>query len=534
MTPHLKKYFLLIPFFLSLFSLHAQHYGSSRKCVIHGYVVDSLTGKPLARAEVYLSKVHFMTLTDDSGYFYFDSQEYAQFGKNNLKAGSYIISVSYWEGPDHDKFLPMSHTNVKLKPGDTANVKIKLGRYTKGKHSILHGYVYDSKTNKPIYDAEVEIAKTEDIAQTDTNGFFSFDTEYYYIKPGDYLVKVSKDCRYEDSACYHDSLLTNFSINKGDTSSLKIVLKRKEESERNTFDENHIPIYWGYNLVHRGNGDAIFNLEVQQGWRTMGGVSVGRVVDDEQFFRSSSYVEIGSNFYLSPQHPIIGPKISIGFSFLFSGCANLIYYTDFHRGTLFLNPNFGISLGRLADIYLGYNIPLTPNYMKNDVNHFTFTCSIPFIGRSYEIIHGTAVHRVRTYYDLIGGVGGFRHTQFELGLCVNFERKNQFMFVMGMELRDFHPEAFYGPKISVSYFFRHSFINPSVSYIYFTDWKTTYPCIRPEIVFGKHPERYQLCYGYNFFLGNTLDNSYFNDHVITLKITTAFFGRLLEDIVYRK
>ena len=126
----------------------------------------------------------------------------------------------------------------------------------------------------------------------------------------------------------------------------------------------------------------VMNLNVHQGWRTMGEISFGVTSTNDIKFNliEANEWELGTEFNFDPKHFILAPKLSMNFSSLImSAGGSLIYYTDFNKGTLYLNPHLGISLLTHVDIYCGYNIPLMRNTMKPFVNHFTVTLAVPII-----------------------------------------------------------------------------------------------------------------------------------------------------------
>jgi hypothetical protein len=132
--------------------------------------------------------------------------------------------------------------------------------------------------------------------------------------------------------------------------------------------------------------DPILNLNVQQGWRTMGEVAFG--LADYQGGRKLlglnvlQDIEIGSQFNFNPKHIILGPELSYNVSFLFINFGtSIIYLTDFNKGTLYLNPHLGLSYNTFFDFYVGYNIPFLPNNIKSLVNNFTVTLAVPLFHR---------------------------------------------------------------------------------------------------------------------------------------------------------
>jgi hypothetical protein len=136
--------------------------------------------------------------------------------------------------------------------------------------------------------------------------------------------------------------------------------------------------------------EPILNLNVQQGWRTMGEIAFG--LADFQGRRknyglnSLESFEIGSQFNFNPNHFIIGPELNYNVSWiLITFGASIIYLTDFSKGTLYLNPHLGFTYNTYIDLFIGYNIPLMKNNMKSLVNNFTATLAFPLIKRKFKL-----------------------------------------------------------------------------------------------------------------------------------------------------
>jgi hypothetical protein len=132
----------------------------------------------------------------------------------------------------------------------------------------------------------------------------------------------------------------------------------------------------------------IGRINFHQGWRGMGEISLGIANYDEDHQRRMpdmnhlQSIEMGCQFNFNKDHFIIGPSLTYNRTHvIFHYGVSLIYYTDFDKRTLFINPHLGFSWNTYFDFYFGYNIPLMKNEMKGMVNRFTFTISIPLFNR---------------------------------------------------------------------------------------------------------------------------------------------------------
>lgn len=126
----------------------------------------------------------------------------------------------------------------------------------------------------------------------------------------------------------------------------------------------------------------VLNLNVHQGWRTMAEIAIGPggVTGENRWgFLQARETVLGSEFSFGP-HFFVGPKITFNYSVIFLSCGgSLIYYTDLKNNVLCLHPHIGLSANTFADLYVGYNIPLYKNEMKNYINGFTVTLAIPLM-----------------------------------------------------------------------------------------------------------------------------------------------------------
>jgi len=129
-------------------------------------------------------------------------------------------------------------------------------------------------------------------------------------------------------------------------------------------------------------GQSVLNLNIHQGWRTMGEIAFGPggvLSRDKLGLMQAEELQLGSEFSFGP-HFFIGPKVTYNFSTLFFSCGgSVIYYSDFKNYTVCLHPHLGLSVNTFADLYLGYNIPVGPNKMKGYINRFTATLAIPLM-----------------------------------------------------------------------------------------------------------------------------------------------------------
>lgn len=122
----------------------------------------------------------------------------------------------------------------------------------------------------------------------------------------------------------------------------------------------------------------VVSIGINQGWRSMGEISFGLCdyyYHPDKFLplQTLETISIGSEFDFSRDKPLIGPKLSWTYTSYVGAGADLTYFTDFDRGTLYFNPHLGCSFGTVFNLWLGYNIPLMRNYMKPRVNRFTLS-----------------------------------------------------------------------------------------------------------------------------------------------------------------
>lgn len=222
-------------------------------------------------------------------------------------------------------------------------------------NSTVSGKVLYSRNGKPCIKKIIELSDTNPkgiyckSAVTDSSGHYF----YKNIPPSVYLIK-----------CF-ESLDNVFTDTITVTAGNEVVHNFSVTRKYSTFPP------------------VIFNLGIHQGWRTMGEISVG-TCDEWKHMDLIGYrwfyTTIGSEFNFNPHHFIAGPKISfnhengalvVGFDW----GGSLIYYTDFDKGALYLNPHLGLNFMTLAGLYFGYNIPLYSssgdNPMHSLVNHFT-------------------------------------------------------------------------------------------------------------------------------------------------------------------
>lgn len=133
------------------------------------------------------------------------------------------------------------------------------------------------------------------------------------------------------------------------------------------------------------------NVNLHQGWRTMGEVSAGfgKFSYTAHLSATSGHIfQMGSQFNFNSKHLILGPQLSYnyvtGMTSLpnFTTGGSLIYYTDFDKKEIYLNPHIGIGLYYQIELVAGYNIPITGNSMKDLVNNFTLSITIPIVKRT--------------------------------------------------------------------------------------------------------------------------------------------------------
>jgi hypothetical protein len=153
-----------------------------------------------------------------------------------------------------------------------------------------------------------------------------------------------------------------------------------------TIIKHHSDFYWFFKF----HDEPVLNLNIQQGWRTMGEIAFSLADYQGKKNRFSlnvlDAIGFGSQFNFNPKHFIIGPELVYNVSFLFLNFGGgIVYLTDFKKGTVYLNPHLGVSYNTFFDLYAGYNIPLMTNHMKTLVNNFTVTFAVPLIKRKFKL-----------------------------------------------------------------------------------------------------------------------------------------------------
>ncbi len=156
---------------------------------------------------------------------------------------------------------------------------------------------------------------------------------------------------------------------------------------KDTIKKHHSDLYWFFQF----HDEPVLNLNIQQGWRTMGEIAFGLAdfTGKRNHFSMNGLeaIEIGSQFNFNPKHFIMGPELvyNVSFLFFFNFGGSLVYLTDFRKGTVYLHPHLGISYNTFFDLYAGYNIPLMKNHMRTLVNNFTVTFAVPLINRKFKL-----------------------------------------------------------------------------------------------------------------------------------------------------
>jgi hypothetical protein len=81
---------------------------------------------------------------------------------------------------------------------------------------------------------------------------------------------------------------------------------------------------------------------------------------------------------IKDREPIFGPKIGYEVTAgLFGLAADLTYYTDFDKESVMVTPKAGLSLLGFANLFYGYNIPLSDyNFALISRNRFSLVFNI--------------------------------------------------------------------------------------------------------------------------------------------------------------
>jgi hypothetical protein len=225
----------------------------------------------------------------------------------------------------------------------------------KAQNGSISGSAIYSRNGKPCTSKIIELSDTSSRSSWQKSAHTDSSGHYFYkdLKPSVYLIKCfeSLDNVFTDTITVTagNELVHNFSVTRKYSTFPPIVL----------------------------------NVGIHQGWRTMGELSVGTCLGwkthDLAAYKWYS-LTLGTEFNFNPHHFIIGPKITYNrqMGFLLGGLdwgCSLIYYTDFDKGELYINPQVGINIITFLGLHLGYNIPLYSqsgdNPMRSLVNHFT-------------------------------------------------------------------------------------------------------------------------------------------------------------------
>lgn len=205
-------------------------------------------------------------------------------------------------------------------------------------------------------DAKIILRPPGNTYFTDEKGYFVLDT----IPAGTYSLKIG-------APGFHSRTLDNMRFDKSQQLPEIIELKARRF---------HMPEWPSIDFdpfVFEGT------LAVQQGWRTMGEVAIGLGLYEAHSFLDFdiAHIQLGTTFNFTPEQLILGPGITFLYSpLLIDVGGSLRYYTTKNTGTLYVSPHFGINF-IYADLFMGYEIPLTKNVMKPWVNRFTVTLAVP-------------------------------------------------------------------------------------------------------------------------------------------------------------
>lgn len=170
---------------------------------IYGTVKDADTGKPLYNCSITLNPLGDTSTTGSDGTFRF----------TNIEGGQYSIQVSKMEYAVNSK-------NITVVPGDEARVDFLLYKESATKGTIC-GTVKDSQTSEPLSGCNILLQPTGKSTTTAINGYYVFDN----LDPGEYFLSITK-------SNYHSNSRSNISVKAGETSTVDMLLKEFDSTER--------------------------------------------------------------------------------------------------------------------------------------------------------------------------------------------------------------------------------------------------------------------------------------------------------------
>jgi len=149
------------------------------------------------------------------------------------------------------------------------------------------------------------------------------------------------------------------------------------------------------------------NYDFDKGYEIRLGANIGYFVTGEIGFAKSAWTDqthgsgkfsihemyrvsysASCEYNFRPKHTVIAPKLSFtygGQMFVHFGISAL-YGTDLSKGTVYLRPQVGYSLLQYVEFSYGYNIPVSRNDMKGQMNTHVFgiTGYIPVFRKEYQ------------------------------------------------------------------------------------------------------------------------------------------------------
>lgn len=170
---------------------------------IYGTVKDADTGEPSYNCNVTLNPTGLATTTGSDGTFRFV----------NIEGGQYSIQVSKVAYVANSK-------NITVVPGEETRVDFLLYKESATKGTI-RGTVKDSQTSEPLSGCNILLQPTGKSTTTAINGYYVFDN----LNPGEYFLSITK-------SNYHSNSRSNISVKAGETSTVDILLKVFDSTER--------------------------------------------------------------------------------------------------------------------------------------------------------------------------------------------------------------------------------------------------------------------------------------------------------------
>ena len=147
--------------------------------IINGYVIDNVTGLPIANASVRVRNEYGIeenTTTNEEGYFELKVLS----GRSHIEARAEGYAVNI--------------TTVEIASEHTINLKLKPAR------SVVHGYIFDNTTDAPISNADIRLRGEgyRNATRSDAAGYYELKTVEGHV-----ILEVSKGGYFTNSTAFN-------------------------------------------------------------------------------------------------------------------------------------------------------------------------------------------------------------------------------------------------------------------------------------------------------------------------------------------